>query len=712
MEYCKVFTGRLSKKYLNHTHQPMKQSNFLLRAVAVLLYVSFTTLVQAAPSESASDLSVNFCFSQLFGTNACVAKYDVKILNDSFKEFCTEGFALLDGKTRQEMDFSQFKYQMISPAAMKGMGIDNRIVIIRPDLKVNYTLFPRLRAYLKRQLPKENAAALDGEAKMEQIKLGKEDVDGHPCLKNKVIITTGDGKKREIYVWFAIDLRNFPLRIQITEEETGNIEISTYRDIQFIKPDAKLFEPPADFVEYSSFEEMMEKTQPKSLADSADTNATYVKIDRLSPVVDFTLQHGTNSPVSVRTAKALGIGDKEIPATQIILGKVDEPTVHFFGVSSRNSNDLFVARIDKNTRTGIIWLTCRSSEIRGTILTSTNGPPTVVPNDSRLDKYAEEINMFLEFITPEPSQDAVASPPWEDAPHPLNVVAKFGEVADVEKIFKRDPTAINMQDNEGMTPLAGAVVQEQVDVVRFLLDKGADPNIPNKNGLTPLEHACGRDKTNGLALAKLLLAKGASVNATNVTGFTIPPLEWAISSDNTELVKFLLENGANVMTKSDVGSTPLHSATDRGDLEIAEMLIAHGADVNARITGGTTPLHSAAWNGDSNMMKLLLSKGAEADAKRSDGLTPLINAAGPGAERHGNGCVELLLAKGANINATDGDGETPLHKAAYYGNKDVVEILLAHGASINTTNKNGKTPLKVASKPEIAELLRQHGAKE
>ena len=85
--------------------------------------------------------------------------------------------------------------------------------------------------------------------------------------------------------------------------------------------------------------------------------------------------------------------------------------------------------------------------------------------------------MFLEFTAPAPPEDTAATPPWEDAPHPLNVVAKFGDVPDVEKILKRNPTAINMQDDEGMTPLAGAVVQEQVDVVRFLLDNGADPTF-------------------------------------------------------------------------------------------------------------------------------------------------------------------------------------------------------------------------------------------
>ena len=675
----------------------------LVVAGVALLATSLRLPAQTVADNSDSALVANLVFGKLFGTNACVAKCEVRILSDEGKESLTEGFAVRDGKTRQEMDMAQLKAQMIPPAAMRQMGLDQQVIILRPDLKLSYGLYPRLKAYVKRQLPKD-----DPEPQMKTTALGQEMVDGHPCVKNKVVITTGVGKPRELFAWFAPDLGNFPVRIQITEDGSSTMEVSTYKEIQFIKPDAKLFELPAGFTEYKDVDEMMEQMETNHPAGLTETNTP--ANDRLAPVVDFTLQHGTNRPISQAAARVFGLGDEKIPATQLILSRKDDTLVHQFGVSARNTNDLLVARVDRKTRTGTIWLTSRTGEIRTTALTSTNGPPNVVPNDRYASEFSEEIGLLLEFTAA--TSESAEPPPWQDAPHPLNVAAKFGGVSDVENIFKGNPEAINTQDDEGMTPLACAVVQEQVEVVQFLLAQGADPNIPNKNGLTPLEHACGRDKTNALALAKLLLAKGALVNATNVTRETIPPLEWAISSDNTELVKMLIERGADVKTRTDVGSTPLHSAADRGDLEIMEILIAHGADVNAKITGGTTPLHGAAWGGDAAVMKLLLSKGAEADAKRSDGLTPLINAAGPGAESHGKECVELLLAKGVNVNATDENGETPLHKAAYYGNKDVVELLLVHGASINATNKNGQTPLNIATKPEITALLRQHGAKE
>ena len=127
----------------------MKLPNIFLTIVS-LLSVNFTILAQSASSDSPSAMGANFCAVKIFGTNNCTARCDVKILNDSFKEFSTEGFALLDGKTRQEMDVSQFKAQMIPPAAMKSMGIDQQIIILRPDLKLAYNIYPRLKSYVTR----------------------------------------------------------------------------------------------------------------------------------------------------------------------------------------------------------------------------------------------------------------------------------------------------------------------------------------------------------------------------------------------------------------------------------------------------------------------------------------------------------------------------------------------------------------------------------
>jgi len=644
-------------------------------------------------------MSANFCLIKVYGTNPCTARCDVKILNDSFKENSTEGFALLDGKTRQEMDVSQFKYQMFPPAAVKQMGIDQQIIILRPDLKLSYNIYPHLKSYVKTVLSGD-AATSGKEPKMESTEIGREMVDGHPCVKKKVVVTTGDGEKHEVLVWLATDLKNFPIKVQTTSE--GSIEVSTYKQIQFVKPDAKLFEPPAGFTEYADFDEMMDKTQTNRVADLSDTNEVSADSERLDSIVEFTLKNGTNRPVGPATAKAFGLGDEKIPATQIILGRKDETLVHFFGVSMRNTNDFFIACIDQKTRNGTVWLTSRAGKIRATILTSTNSPPKAVTNDRYADQFEEELNFFLQFVTP---------PPWEDAPHPLNVVAKFGDLSDVEKILKRDIKSINAQDDEGMTPLACAIVQEQMDVARFLLDKGANPEIPNKNGLTPLELAASRPQTNGLLLCELLLAKGAQVNPTNKTDYRITPLDWAVSSDNIELVKLLLDHGADGKAKSDVGSTALHTAADRGDKEIAAMLIEHGADVNAKVTGGTTPLHEAAWAGRDEVIKLLLSKGAEVDPKRHDGLTPLISA----ADREHNSTVEILLANGADINAAMDNGDTALHSAIARGNKEVVETLLAHGADMNLKNKAGETVLQFAAKchqPAMVELLRKHGAQE
>src|SRR4051812_319653 len=83
---------------------------------------------------------------------------------------------------------------------------------------------------------------------------------------------------------------------------------------------------------------------------AADATGTRNTAGRLTPIVDFTLRTGTNRPISSATAKAFGLGDDKLPAMQVGILPVEVTEVRFFGVSTRNTNDLFVALIDKDTR--------------------------------------------------------------------------------------------------------------------------------------------------------------------------------------------------------------------------------------------------------------------------------------------------------------------------------------------------------------------------
>jgi hypothetical protein len=92
---------------------------------------------------------------------------------------------------------------------------------------------------------------------MESTELGKESVDGHACVKNKVTVTDKAGKAHESTVWNATDLKNFP--VKITTSEAGAATTMLFKAVKLEKPDPAQFEPPAGFKKYDSLMALMQQ---------------------------------------------------------------------------------------------------------------------------------------------------------------------------------------------------------------------------------------------------------------------------------------------------------------------------------------------------------------------------------------------------------------------------------------------------------------------
>ena len=132
-----------------------------------------------------------------------------------------------------------------------------------------------------------------------------------------------------------------------------------------------------------------------------------------------------------------------------------------------------------------------------------------------------------------------------------------------------------------------AAVDGDVERVEQLLIGGADVNAPDADDEgTPLQWAMFTNQTN---VVRLLLEYGANPNIDGPLG---TPLQVAISRGNSEMFQLLLDHGAD--PNRGVGSTPLYTATQKGSLEVVELLLARGADPTLATDDGTTPLHAAA----------------------------------------------------------------------------------------------------------------------
>jgi ankyrin repeat protein len=305
----------------------------------------------------------------------------------------------------------------------------------------------------------------------------------------------------------------------------------------------------------------------------------------------------------------------------------------------------------------------------------------------------------------------------------LDEAAKRGDVQAVQRLLRQ---GIDVNDRDwGRTPLMTAALKGHLDIVKLLIKKGADIHARDLEGKTALylaalrvhtkvatflrKHGAQLDFVTAIRLGDLrevqrLVKEGADVNSKDIYGGT--PLMIAAGTGNLEIVRLLLDNGADInATRDGSDATALMNAVKGSNVEVVKLLIEKGADVNTVVEMGDenmTAMDFAAISGNVEILKMLIEKDAHFNGA-------LAIAAGKGHVE----AVKLLIDKGADVNAGGWWGETALMIAAGAGQLEAMKLLIEKGAKVNAQNKNGKTALWYAvlfGGTEAAELLIENGA--
>jgi len=167
---------------------------------------------------------------------------------------------------------------------------------------------------------------------------------------------------------------------------------------------------------------------------------------------------------------------------------------------------------------------------------------------------------------------------------PIVEAAKNGDFKTVKTILEKNPSKLNVTDQDKYTALHWACIRAHWNIAKYLIEKGADLNVIGGDGGTPIN--------------------------------------WAVHHDDVDIVKRLIEKGARLNIRNQWGMTELHTAIWRGNIHVVEFLLDQGSDPNIKTNEGWTAMHYAYRSGHDNVIELLKKRGVSMNEKDNMGRTP------------------------------------------------------------------------------------------
>lgn len=291
-------------------------------------------------------------------------------------------------------------------------------------------------------------------------------------------------------------------------------------------------------------------------------------------------------------------------------------------------------------------------------------------------------------------------------------LGKDENLATARLLIRQNHEVMEKMDNWGHTPLTRTCYENRKSQVQVFIDEGADLELPDSRGRTPLNVAVNHGHL-GIVLLLLdggakvgsgmnlrtaiayghrevviaLLSRGDSTQKKNGKGYTA--LGVAACQGRTDIIALLKEQG-NVDIDQVIGDeTQLMTAARNGHLEAMETLLEAGADIDKRNSNNVSMLSDAMTSRRTEVAKLLIEKGCQAGSKTAQGSYPLIWAAYHGHTK----MVEALVARRVPLDVRTQSGHTALAKAASMGHLEIVRLLVEGGANLENADRRGRTPL-------------------